>query len=859
LLGAADPMSLAQLPFGFEQPLLLVLLLLAVPTALLAWKRLRHGSRRARTAVLALRACMLSAIILALAQPAFRRNEPGQSVVFAIDVSSSLSPGQQAWARNWVARAVDALPSGSTSTLLDFASDTRVIATTTPSSQAPQGGDSTDIPAALHLATALAQMDAGDPSAVVLVTDGWNTAGSGPSAVLDAPPGVAVSYAVPPATDDGPPAVLRSLDVAANVRTGESPDVAVEVQAAAPTTGHLQLTLDNTIVSDADVQLRSGANHLSFTPMIDTPGFHELDALLTTADRTSRLAAVTVAHSPGSLLLLEDQPGEADAIGSLLGAAGWRVDRRSPATIPPSVADLTAFDAAVLVDIPATSLTLDRQRTLQAFVQDLGRGLVIIGGPRSFSPGGYEGGVLDDLAPVSSAPPIEPQLGTLALFLVIDRSGSMDLLAGNTTKMAMAREAAMRAAELLQPNDQLGVIAFDSTYQWVVPPARITGPDDVLRAKSRIDSIKAGGGTSILPPLQAAMEAAAVNDAPLKHVVLMTDGESDEHGYEQLLARMQPLHVTLSTLAIGSDADRALLASLARLGGGRSYFTERSSLIPQIAAKETTILTRNAVIEGRAAVRVADPSPIPRLLSGSFPTLGGYIATTRKPRAVTALESERGHPLLAHWQYGLGRVVAWTSEAQRGWTGGWSDWSDAGQFWSQIVRWALPAPQQPRLRVSARVLPDGRRVVLQAQSVRDDGRFDDLRDTRATIRAPNGTARAVPMVQTAPGTYELTTTVSEAGVYRVLVFQQQADGQTRQEVAGFAAPDTPELHTLGVNRTPLEDLAKRSGGRELVQPEDVRGLGSGSGAPGAGTPLWPGLLGFALALLPLDVYVRRRI
>src|SRR5207253_1081739 len=350
--------------------------------------------------------------------------------------------------------------------------------------------------------------------------------------------------------------------------------------------------------------------------------------------------------------------------------------------------------------------------TLQSYVQDLGRGLVVIGGPHAFSPGGYQGTTLDDLLPVSSEPPVQPQKGSLALFLVIDRSGSMDIASGGATKMAMAREAAIEAASLLQPDDTLGVIAFDSSFTWVVPPTRLHTTADLAPIQARIATIRAGGGTTILPPLQAAFEAAARSDAPLKHIILMTDGESNDRGYEDLLARMAPAHITLSTLAIGSDSDSRLLTMLAHMGGGRYYFTERSAQIPRIASKETTILTRNAVIEGQVAAVVSDPSPILRSVSGDLPPLAGYVATTRKERAVTALETERGHPLLAHWQYGLGRVVAWTSEAQRGWASSWTDWSAAAQFWSQAVRWSLPAPIPSTFQPSASIGQDGRRVQL---------------------------------------------------------------------------------------------------------------------------------------------------
>src|SRR5438128_2490767 len=369
----------------------------------------------------------------------------------------------------------------------------------------------------------------------------------------------------------------------------------------------------------------------------------------------------------------------------------------------------------------------------------------------------------------------------------------MDVVTGGpssagATKIAMAREAAIEATGLLQPRDTLGVISFESGFQWVVPPTKLGGADDARRAEDLIATIRPGGGTSILPPLEAAYQAALHADAPLKHIILLTDGQSNDRGYEDLIARMQTAQITLSTLAIGSDADTRLLSNLAHIGGGRYYFTERSTQIPRIASKETTILTRNAVVEGQVAAVVADPSPILRSLSGDLPALSGYVATTRKDRAVTALETQKGHPLLAHWQYGLGRVVVWTSEAQQGWGSGWAAWPDAAQFWSQAVGWSLPAPVRADFHPSAQLGPDGRQVTLQVQALRDDAHFADLQDTRATIVSPDGSAREVTLPQLGPGTYGLDSRVTAPGMYRVL-FTQGA----RQEVAGFSAPDAIEM------------------------------------------------------------------
>jgi Ca-activated chloride channel family protein len=835
-----------------EQPRVLLALALAVPLVLLAVRaRLRGTSAALRAGIFGVRLTVVALLVLCLAQPTLRPAGHGRAVVFAIDVSDSLAPDQEQWAHAWVDRAVRALPPGSHADVVEFGAHAQLA----DAGQLPPTS-STDLAAALRFAGALLPRDPTIAPEVVLLTDGWQTAGSPPVDAL--PSGVAVSFVTIPGSSgaDRPLAVVHGLDAPTVARVGDRINVSISLQAAQPVDAQLRLTVDRGVIANGPIHLDPGETHLSLPAPLAAPGFTEARADLIVGDVSSSLSTLIVVKPAGRVLILQDNPNQADNLAALLTNQGLQIERRAASSVPPSASDLSAFDGIVLVNTPATSLSLDQQRTLQSFVQDLGRGLVVVGGSRTFSPGGYQGTVLDDMMPVSAEPPIEPQQGSLALFLVIDRSGSMDIISGGgtssggATKMAMAREAAVEAAGLLQPDDTLGVIAFDSGFQWVVPPTKLHGPDDVKAAQARIATIKSGGGTSILPPLEAAFQAAAATDAPLKHVVLLTDGESNDRGYEDLLARMTPAQITLSTLAIGSDADTRLLSTLAHLGGGRYYFTERSSQIPRIASKETTILTRNAVIEGHAAAVVVDPSPILRSISGDLPPLSGYVATTPKERAVTALETERGHPLLAHWQYGLGRVVAWTSDAQQGWASDWAKWADAGQFWSQAVRWSLPAPVQANFQPVAQIGADGRQVRLAVQAMGDDGRFADLQDTRATVVAPDGSARQLSLPQQGPGLYALDTLrVNAPGQYRVLFTQAG-----REEVAGFSAPDAVELHSVGTNTALLNQLAAASGGRALADPADLR---PGAG-PGPAIQLWPWLLLAALLLLPLDVYLRRR-
>jgi hypothetical protein len=291
------------------------------------------------------------------------------------------------------------------------------------------------------------------------------------------------------------------------------------------------------------------------------------------------------------------------------------------------------------------------------------------------------------------------------------------------------------------------------------------------------------------------------------------------------------------------------------MGAGRYYFTERSSDIPRITSRETNIATRSTMIEGRVLPQVTAPSPIMLGLTGAtLPPLGGYVTTAPRPRAITALTSDRGDPLLAHWQQGLGRVVAWTSDTSGPWTEEWRAWPEGDRFWQQAVRWTFPEPTRATFPVAAEVIGD--QVTLRAQSVRPDGRFGDLLDTRVTIVAPNGSARELQLPQTAPGTYALATTIAEPGAYQARFVQFENGQPAREETMGFTVHGGAEQRSVGVNTALLERLAARTGGRQIVDPteafsRDNRTFGEKP------DPVWWWFALAALLLVPLDVAVRR--
>ncbi len=160
---------------------------------------------------------------------------------------------------------------------------------------------------------------------------------------------------------------------------------------------------------------------------------------------TTRLRArVHVGQAAGALGRERSEARQAPGLG--LGAGSIEVDVRPPRGMPDSLADLQNYELLMLSNVPATALTQRQMEVARTYVQDLGGGLIMLGGDQSFGLGGYYKTVLEEILPVRSDFEKEKEKPSLAMVLVIDKSGSM-----GGEKIEMAKEAAKGAVELLGP------------------------------------------------------------------------------------------------------------------------------------------------------------------------------------------------------------------------------------------------------------------------------------------------------------------------------------------------------------------------------------------------------------------------
>jgi Ca-activated chloride channel family protein len=337
--------------------------------------------------------------------------------------------------------------------------------------------------------------------------------------------------------------------------------------------------------------------------------------------------------------------------------------------------------------------------------------------------------------------------------------------------------------------------------------------------------------------------------------LLLSDGQSPGGDYDRLLREARAANITVSAVAVGGDSDTALMSRLGREGGGRYYFTERVRDIPRIVAKETSIAIGATTAQGRVQPQYIAPSPVLRsLVPADLPTLATYAVTTPRDAAETILVSPSGDPLLAHWQYGNGRTVAWTSGLQDDWAGEFATWQERARFWGQLVRYAMGVPAE--LGIGVRAETQAMQVTLTADVVTDDGQFIDLADAEATVIAPSGLARAYPLRQEAPGRYRVQFAAEEPGAHEVRVRVASAGQPERREVAGFVAVADPEARSLAPNDRLLNRLAGVTGGRQIADPAAAfADISRPAGL--AWLPFWPWLLGSALVLFVLDIAARR--
>ena len=855
---------------AFDTPLALLLLVpaLGLTIGLHLASRRRVGLGRRRLALL-LRIAVLGALVLALA--GFRLVLPVDrlATVFVVDLSDSVGTSGREDALAWIRDSLAVMPEDDVAGIVGFGraalverlpAEVREIdrIASTPVRSA------TDIGAALRLASALFPDDA--QKRIVLLSDGNDTTGSGQSeAALAAARGIQIeTRAIGLGAADE--VIAERLTTPSTAKIGEDVEAIVEVRSTVAQPATVRLYANGAQVDSATVDLSVGSNRVSFLVTPKETGFHMFRAVVEagrdTFNQNNRADSDTIVKGePRVLVLAGDEKVAAELVGAL-EAERQIVDTMVPERLPAGVDGLLAWDSIVLVDVSRLRLSDAQLTGLQHYVRDFGRGLVMIGGPKSYGAGGYTDTPVEETLPVDMGVKDQQKQPDVALVVVIDKSGSMDACHCNTfnggagggsgiggvRKVDIGKEAILRAAAAMTVRDQLGVVAFDEKAHWVVQTQPLGGIADL---RGNIGGIQPLGQTNIFAGLEQAVKSLEGTTATRGHIILLTDGWSSSGQYDAILARMKAAGIPLSTVGAGGGSN-PFLAGLAKQGNGRFYQADNPASIPDIFLKETQKVAGQQIVEEPFHPILTSQSPILRGID-ALPQLLGYNGTTAKAAAQTVLVTPRDDPLLAQWQYGLGRSVAWTSDSTGRWAKGWLGWNGFTKFFSQLVSWTFPGEETGG--IEATFVTEGSQTKLRVESVAEDGSPRDFYSTAVAITTPDLQSKALGLSQVAPGVYEVALGEIDPGAYVLRVSQTRPGSSALGRTLGLVAPTPAEYRFLGTNESFLATLRAATGGRAITTPEQPWTHDLSVNA--SSTDLWPTLLLLALLLWPLDIALRR--
>ena len=828
----------------------------------------RHAFRRRRdVASLAMRTVIMALLILALAGLQSVQAVEQLAVVFLVDASDSMGSGSRESQLGFMREALAAKqPDDEWAALLFGANavpetDFNVAGEIDSFGSTPVTSG-TDIANAIQ--TALSMFPPGVSRRIVILSDGQVTKGDAIArAQRAAVSGVEISY-VPVFREAAPDVRITGIDAPSRVAENQSFDIAVGIQAETATPATLLIFSGGRLIHENELQLQAGDTRYSLTQAGERSGFLDFTAQIIVPGendnyrQNNQLGAFSQVVGPARVLLVSADETETGYLLPALEQAGILVDARAPADMPVTMANLANYKSVILANVPATNLGHGQMALLDQYVSDVGGGLIMIGGAESYAPGGYYQTPLERTLPLDMQIKDQKRLPQLTIAYLIDRSGSMGQIGrSGVPNLELAKRAIVLSLELLQPSDRVAIGSFDTGGAWVVPFQRV---NDAQALIAMTNTIRSGGGTDILAGLRLVERDIVEEPSQLKHLILLTDGGASPAGLVELSQSLyDSSNVTLSAIAIGRNPG-SFLETMAEVGGGNYYSVADVEQIPLIFAQETVLASRSYIIEESFIPRVTGSSAIIDGI-GTLPLLRGYVATTPKAAAQRILSGPEPYedPLLAAWQYGLGRVVAWTSDANARWANEWVDWADFPRFWGQAVAWSINAGANSNLETSIVTHNDRARIVVDARD--DSGGFLDGLSLSSAVLNPSGGSVRLALQQTAPGRYESSFAPGSEGAYFLTISGAAPPGSPEANLTdlhGWVMSYSPEYIPRPHDERLLGEIAAITGGENLAEKPDAV-FAHDLGAEMAATDIWQRLILLALLLLPLDIALRRLI
>ena len=806
---------------------------------------LARESALRRVATLVLRTTALALLVLALCSPVVDRANHTPWVVLLVDQSESVGAEGLDTAKTFVEEAV-AQAGADRVVVIPFASEPgKPSEGNWPELEGDSAG--TDLAAAFGSVSSIARLFG--PERVVLLSDGNATVSENvpaAAAALQAPVDV---VPLPPA--NGPDVWIESVAAPSEVRPGSPVSMVVTLRATAKTEAILRVACQEVEVARKEITLSEGPLPLPFElELASGPRDVYRVTVESPLDRqqANNWAEFAVWHGePARALLVGADASRFLRLTKILDREQMEVETITSDRFPQGLGELREYDLVVLADVPATAFTSQQLDAIESYVHDNAGGLIVFGGQNSLTAGDYRETALERVLPVTCEFDVRAKRPSLAMVLVIDQSGSME--EGNA--IGLAKTALRQTVGMLDAQDELGVIAFQDTTNWIVPLQPCDNKEKVLR---EIDTLEAGGGTNMHPAIAKAHLALHEAFADLKHIIVLTDGISYPGDFDTLASEVAASGITISTVAVGSEAAEPLLQAIAELGGGNYHHCTSAAQVPEIFVRETAKAARMGIREEPFFPKAeAALTSIASLPNEKPPTLLGYIQTKARPEAEVGMVSETGDPLVVWWQFGRGQAAVFTSELRGPWTRPWQTWPGRDALWTTLVKQTVRPPNLDGYRLTCKREDVATHVALDA--VLYPGRFENEAEVVLESTSPCGSKQQTDMRHDASGRYAAQLETSKPGIY---------DFSATCTIAGWAVftgrcsacPAYPsEWIPRAANETLLRELAETTGGRinppagELFASDDAPSLETRG--------LWHYLLLAAIVLLLGELVIRR--
>lgn len=605
-----------------------------------------------------------------------------------------------------------------------------------------------------------------------------------------------------------------SIDIPNKVEKNQLIDISATVKSNVKTEGTLYIYANGIVKYETSINVDIGDNKFTYSDQISDSGLVTYAAQIVvdkdTYTENNYVSTYTFVNDLPKILVIqgEDEQG-LNLIGMLENSA--LVDVVQSKEVPSTLEALIGYDGYILSNVSVESLNQDALTALEAAIRLQGKGLLVTGGENSYGPGGYYKTILEDILPINMDAKPKEEKPNLALLLVIDKSGSMTEVQYGISKIELAKEAAIRSTDALEGKDYLGVIGFDSLPSWVLEPVKVL---DKEKIENQIALMGPGGGTSIQPALKKAVDTLKTMDAGLKHIILLTDGQAETNGYNTLLDQMKQEKITLSTVAVGEGADKKLLKLLAEYGNGRYYETGVFSDIPTIFTKEAFMAGKKYLNNVTFMPILTSDSPIMTGING-LPSLEGYVATSKKEAGKVILAGPDNDPILASWQYGLGRTVAFTSDMKGIWSKNWLAWEGNQNFWINVVSWMVQRDLNTDYSVEGKY--EGGKGVIDVQSLI---KGKDFASIEGLLTNPQGKTSSIQLQAIAPGKYQGDFQPEGQGTYLVSLGLGEGDS-AEQIITAVNIGYSKEFDFFGEQAMSIIEMQQITDGAIVSQAKDV--------------------------------------